>query len=256
MKTNHVLWLFGCGCLVTFAVPGAAQQQSAGKAPFSIDSPYQAPIRPGMAEWATFKSLPEKLAACDIPVAVTTNMTSDALVQTCFEHPLGSICLAYDHWQDGVSVIFMNFYGFVELQKRPDAGQALVKTYEKLANSLAQDSTSYQPGKWAYIHTVLERPEVNAKLSQAQMTSLTKLCLKNTLALRKHFGVTRGEAVVSDCALYFLINKNVVLQAGGASFDQRSLPAGYNVRPHRQSAADGRQFMDEMQHFAAAATQD
>ena len=55
---------------------------------YTITEAYQYPIVPGTAEWASFKTRMEKVAACQIPESILKNMTTEALVETVMNYPL------------------------------------------------------------------------------------------------------------------------------------------------------------------------
>lgn len=80
--------------------------------------------------WKACKTFDEKLDVCQIPVTVAETLTTDALIQTCINHPLAGMYLAYDDEFEIVKILSGQNNAFKELLHRCDAAWRLVDYYE------------------------------------------------------------------------------------------------------------------------------
>lgn len=97
-----------------------------------ITTPYDFPLKPGMAEWEKLNSGKEMLDACQIPEEILKNMTSQALAETCINYPLYIDYLAVNDEREGISLIINDFNGLKELSEREDGYKELIDTYKKI----------------------------------------------------------------------------------------------------------------------------
>lgn len=123
------------GLLLAFAVNVTAQttedweQKEREWKQKAIDA-YVFPIRPGMAEWAKFKTHAEMIAACQIPDHILKNISTPGLVETYLNYPLIGDMLVYNSYLQGLEQIISSFNGLQELLKRDDAGMSLLERYK------------------------------------------------------------------------------------------------------------------------------
>ncbi len=92
---------------------------------YTIDEAYVYPVLPGTDEWKALKDMSEKVAACDVPVTVLQNMTTEALAETVLTYPLLSCMLVYNSLEEGYAAVSSYFPGLAELEARPDAAAVL-----------------------------------------------------------------------------------------------------------------------------------
>ncbi len=102
---------------------------------YTIEKPYDYPIKPGMSEWAEFQTGQEMLDACQIPVEVLSKLTTEALVETCVNYPLAINYSASNNERDAISFMIESFNGLKELSNRKDGASALVKKYKDMTFS-------------------------------------------------------------------------------------------------------------------------
>lgn len=97
-----------------------------------ITTPYNFPLRPGMAEWEKLNSGKEMLDACQIPEEILKNMTSQALAETCMNYPLYIDYLATNDEREGINRMINSFNGLKELSGREDGSKELINVYKKI----------------------------------------------------------------------------------------------------------------------------
>ena len=79
--------------------------------------------------WKTLSSFEEKLDACQVPVSTAASLTTTALIQTCLNHPLSGLYLAYEDEFDIVQILSSHNNAFKELLIRDDAAEKMVALY-------------------------------------------------------------------------------------------------------------------------------
>ena len=143
MKSKTILLLILC-CLLLSACgqeapqpegenPAQTEESPAPSREYSINEPYEYPIRPGMPEWAELDGLPQMGTACRIPVDILLNMSTEALVETVMDYPLLWNILAYDSPAAGVESVESYFNGLPALYGRADGLSAFRENYEALS---------------------------------------------------------------------------------------------------------------------------
>ena len=96
-----------------------------------VSDQYMFPVRPGMPEWAEFTSGQEKTNALQVPEDILKNMSSNGLVETCFDYPLLVTMMAVDTIQYGLEKQMEEFNGFHELMTREDAGRIMLARFKQ-----------------------------------------------------------------------------------------------------------------------------
>lgn len=96
---------------------------------YTIDTPYDYPVKPGTKEWADITTNAQMISVCQIPDDLLTNMTTDALLETALEYPLLIDIRGYSSSQIGCEQLSHYFNGVSELISRPD-------TYESVERKL------------------------------------------------------------------------------------------------------------------------
>ena len=77
--------------------------------------------------WSALITFEEKMEACQVPEAITSSFTTKALIQTCLNHPLAGLYLAFEDEFEIVKILYNN--AFKELLNRRDAANQLVDYY-------------------------------------------------------------------------------------------------------------------------------
>lgn len=91
------------------------------------DDSYNYPVYPGMAEWAKFETGQEMVDACQIPTSFLAKMSTQALIQAIWEHPLLFDTFHRYLYQRDFESMFADNNAYMELCKRKDAADALVE---------------------------------------------------------------------------------------------------------------------------------
>jgi hypothetical protein len=97
-----------------------------------VDTPYVYEEYLSKDKWKTYNSFDEKMAACQVPKAVASSLTTKALIQTCLNHPLAGLYLAYDNEFEIVRILISRNNAFNELICRQDAAKQLVSYYASM----------------------------------------------------------------------------------------------------------------------------
>ena len=116
--------------LLTAVLPTAGPQENIG--PYTIDEPYDFPIKTGTDEWKSFQSLSEKLAVTQVPEEILYAMTTEALWQTFLDYPLRGNILAYNTVDQGIIAVSKQFNGLEELLRREDYLRVAMRVFNEL----------------------------------------------------------------------------------------------------------------------------
>lgn len=91
---------------------------------------YNYPVYPGTEEWAEIESGPEMREACQVPADTVKRLSTQALIQALWEHPvalIGMIDFAPFNYQHTFNLEFPHLNAYNELCTRPDAAASLVE---------------------------------------------------------------------------------------------------------------------------------
>lgn len=150
-----------------------------------INKPYNFPVRPDMQEWKELKTHDEMLAVLQLPVNILNNMSTEALVETCLNYPLLPDIWAFNSYQQGIDKAVSGFNGFQKLQLHKNAGDELLKRYQKInMDDLEKKKTYNQQGDFilsiSKIEALLSIRSIVENLSKSnKKTLLNSLLLKN-----------------------------------------------------------------------------
>lgn len=150
-----------------------------------INTPYNFPIKPGMQEWKELKTHDEMLAVLQIPENILNKMTAEDLVETCLNYPLFLDIWAFHSYQQGIDKAISNFNGFRKLLLYKNAGNELLKKYQKInMDDLEKKKTYNQQGDFilsiSKIEALLSIKSIMENLSKSdRKTLLNSLLLKN-----------------------------------------------------------------------------
>jgi hypothetical protein len=108
-----------CVCSPAVASTSNSQQLS------TISTPHTYSVLPGSAEWETYYTPEQKLAACRVDPDELARMTTPALVETVLTYPLLGDMFAFGSTDIGIRAVASRFAGIYELCSRGDALEAL-----------------------------------------------------------------------------------------------------------------------------------
>jgi hypothetical protein len=135
---------------------------------------YNYPIYPGTKEWADLKTGQEMLDACQIPVTILKKMTTQAVIQAIWEHPLLlEVLNRYQYQMDFESIFFQN-NAYKELSERTDAGVSLLNRLE-LCDYLIPNAEK-EP---KVLEILMSQTLFLSQLNQDELKTLIEITLKN-----------------------------------------------------------------------------
>jgi hypothetical protein len=151
------------------------------------DDSYNYPVYPGMEEWAKFKTGQERLDACQIPTSTLEKMSTQAVVQAIWEHPLLLEIFHRYRYQGDFESMFSTNNAYMELAKRNDAGAAL---YERFL--VVNPLTTY-PGieELKTLELLISQPVFIAQLDDDQKKNVVKTAIE-------HDGLRQQDAAWAD----------------------------------------------------------
>ncbi|MBO7071316.1 MAG: hypothetical protein J6W09_08500 [Bacteroidales bacterium] len=79
--------------------------------------------------WKSFNSLEERMAACQVPEAIAQQLSTEALIEVCLDHPFAPMCFASDNGLETLESLIEQNNAFKELISRIDAADKLVSYY-------------------------------------------------------------------------------------------------------------------------------
>lgn len=120
------------------------------------ESCWDYPIKPNMPEWAELKSLNEKVAACQIPDSILSNLSTECLIKVCLQYPLLNDIFAFSFYPAGFDRIFYEFNGIRDFFERKKASVELLKHYNGsiLNISILDNSTATNLEKGNFIMSI------------------------------------------------------------------------------------------------------
>lgn len=99
---------------------------------------YTYPVLPGTKEWQALEDHQQMIDACQIPIDVYQNMTTEELAQTMLAYPLNADMFAFDSYEMGFEVVKERFDGLQEFSNRADSASYLIDLYSE--QELIKDS--------------------------------------------------------------------------------------------------------------------
>lgn len=106
---------------------------AATASPYTIDTPYDYPVRPGTPEWLQYANVLGRRRACEVPEEILTHMTTEALLQTVLDYPFMVDMYAFNTMEMGYETVKRRFRGLQELESRPDCLKVLGRRCEEIA---------------------------------------------------------------------------------------------------------------------------
>ncbi len=83
-----------------------------------LNEAYDYPIKKGTPEWFELTTIHKKIEACQIPTDILERLSTEALIETVKNYPLGINLYAYDSLDMGYEKVKSQFNGLAELEKR------------------------------------------------------------------------------------------------------------------------------------------
>lgn len=164
--------------LPAFATDRSSMQDAPMNVEYTVDMPYDYPVKPGSVEWASFTTHQEMIDACQIPTDILAQMTTKALVETVMAYPLFGDIFVWDSLDHGYQVICNTFNGSAELLEREDAYEAICE-YEHnsimTSDVASTDNSTYSTLISEYFDVVKSTAMPNVKLytQQPRVSSAT-----------------------------------------------------------------------------------
>lgn len=155
------------------------------------------PIRPGTEEWTKLDNLSDRLSAYNIPEKQLTSMSTQHLVEACLEYPELRMIMTRNTYQKGYNFIRSNFNGFIELEKRNDAGRALLSKYSKVKHDdVSAFSEFADKGRFIlnilYLEIIISQDLILINMEKPDLLSLKNHAIRsfeNKDRLNEDFGV-------------------------------------------------------------------
>lgn len=174
MKTVHCYIFI---CLSLFActkdndyINSIEQDLQSMNMPRPADS-YNYPVYPGHPKWASFCTGEEMLKACQIPSWTARKMSTQALIQAIWEHPLLFEVFNRIQYQGDFERLFFQNNAYMELVNRKDAGVSLHKRMV-LVNPLTRYHSQI-------LELLCSQSVFLAKLNDNEKVKLVEIVLEN-----------------------------------------------------------------------------
>lgn len=190
--------------------------------PFSLwaQQKWDFPIKPGTEKWILLGSHSKRVEACQIPEAVLVQMSTQELVEVCYNYPFLIEVFNYDCEKDGIRAIASQFNGLKILLKRKDCVSSIMAFIEYLSEELQMTTVLLKPikrgeiiAKERVIESILSTDEVLGKASNSEKDAIVKMAMKKFLLKNKRvedFG--RNSVTTSAFLLCTAMNKaNITL---------------------------------------------
>ena len=127
-------------------------------------------VFPEKKEWKNLDTPQKRKEALQIPVNVLSQISTEELLDVCFDYPYLLDFLFYDSYQQGLEALARQFNGFKELLGRKDIAAPLTKKCKTLANSIqATEKGTKESGmlsyKWKVFHLLAAQKDVKKQLN-------------------------------------------------------------------------------------------
>lgn len=130
-------------------------------------------VFPEKKEWKNLDTPQKRKKALQIPANVLSQISTEELLDVCFDYPYLLDFLFYDSYQQGLEALARQFNGFKELLGRKDIAEPLTKKCKTLANSIqATEKGTKESGmlsyKWKVFHLLAAQKDVKKQLNASQ----------------------------------------------------------------------------------------
>lgn len=124
------LVLFSCDKQEIECTPFAPKPLGEYAYNFHPKDQYDFPIRPGSPEWGEFTTGQEMIDACQVPAIILDVISTNGLIETCFDYPLLTNIFAFTSIQYGTERQMENFNGFGKLIQKSDAATLMLARFK------------------------------------------------------------------------------------------------------------------------------
>lgn len=135
MKKKSLALILVATLSLTIIIPTTCAVEEVTEGPYSINTPYEYPVKPGTEAWFALETHGERAAACQIPEEILSNMTTEALVESVVSYPFITDILLFNSAEDGYTIVRDHFNGLQELEVREDGREALSQYYEHMTST-------------------------------------------------------------------------------------------------------------------------
>lgn len=151
-----------------------------------ISDEYIFPIRPGMAEWANFKSHQEMVDVCRIPDYILRDICTSGLIDTYLNYPLLFTIFAFNNINQGFDRVNSDFNGFREFLSRSDCTSKFLTKYKSVSPSDLDSSwTILERGSFMqllqFMELTLGYGPISQKLNSDERKELIRLGLEKLI---------------------------------------------------------------------------
>ena len=162
-KTHRkaILLLLIMIALVSIFPAQASAAGTGGESRQLVDVAYDYPIVPGTAQWNSFTSRDERVAACHVDAELLESMTTRALVETVLTYPMLIDMYAFNTLQEGIAQVSKDFAGISILKERSDA----VSCLEQYLASAKQEKATAESIELIYADDLIQYIDVNQQSS-------------------------------------------------------------------------------------------
>lgn len=164
---------------------------------------YDYPIKRGTVEWNSIKDYQSLRNACQIPIEVVNQMTSEALLESVLNYPLLGDAFVFNSFQKGIENLKINFNAFDALSNRTDLGRVLRNKYLILAvKKFDTESLIVKGGhsvKLSFLELLFGQSFTNNTLTKDQSITVIKTLI-DSMNEKKKNGEIYGMMSLSTCA--------------------------------------------------------
>lgn len=175
---------------------------------------YRYPIVPGVPAWANLQTGDERLAACQIPDSILSNISTEGLVQSWLDMPINNEITMANSPQKAMIFFMEKFSGLRELVKRTDAADIFFKRYQFFNPACVTNYQGIEEGKFVLSSIYIDLPLAQDTILKKMTLQLKKALMKEALdkyKVRKkyadHYDVFTTDLSLFICAKA-MVNSN------------------------------------------------
>lgn len=133
---------------------------------------YNYPIYLGMKGWDALKTTADKVNACQIPPEILDSMSTQAVIQAIWEHPLLVDIVKEGNYQSGFDAVIAKTNAYKVLLTRRDSGRCL---WERYVSVRSVDGEEFLPDA---LEVLFSQPDILYRLCYPERIELAKLLLE------------------------------------------------------------------------------
>lgn len=139
---------------------------------------YNFPLQPGSEQWKAMISNEDKIETNQIPKDKLEMMTTEGLIETCFNYPHFGDMFLYNTLQKGFDSTAGRFNGLQALMERSDAGTKLLSKYREMDLEKISKSDPYPSLRIGYVEMLLAQDAILSKLTPSERHELLQICIQ------------------------------------------------------------------------------